>query len=148
MAKYALFVNVTNGGEEVIGVREFRNSTEAYAAAEDYMYSHCYCADTYGDYVCDDDGEEVWEDGACECECWVEEVADDVIGYDDDEGKFYTQSDLEEKQIRNAKEQIALGQRAIEDKRKQIEKLQGEILRLKDACIELNNKIKKIKEDK
>lgn len=66
-------------------------------------------------------------DPECYCECWTEEVSMDVIEYDWQKDKFYTQQQLDENYINSIIEEIDRGIKWIEKTKAKIEQEKAEI---------------------
>ena len=148
MAKYAIFITQAGSYNETFeGFYEFK--AEDYA--NDFAYAcannGCTCEDDYGYYSDDDETEESWVHGECECNWRAQLVNDDVIHFDRYTGEFLNTKQLREIQISKKKSEINAIQTKIRRHILSIEEMQRSIQEGRIALMEAKKEIKLLEEE-
>ena len=108
MAKYAIFITQAGSYNETFeGFYEFKAEDYANDFAYTCANNGCTCEDDYGYYSDDDETEERWVHGECECDWRAQLVNDDVIHFDRYTGEFLNTKQLREIQILNKKGELS-----------------------------------------
>lgn len=134
MAKYAIFTTQAGSYNETFeGFYEFEDAkgkkAEDYANDFAYMCANngCTCKDNYGYYSDDDETEESWVHGECECDWRAQLVNDDVIHFDRYNREFLNAKQLREIQILNKKGELSSIQVRIQRHARTINELNEKI---------------------
>lgn len=134
MSKYAIFIQAAGSyNESFEGFWDFEDAKnkKAEELAVDYAFqcvtNICNCEEDFGYYSEDDESEDNWVPGECECDWRVELVNDDIIFHDSYSGKFLNAQELREIKILEKKKEITRAQSMIEYQTDKIEEMKKSI---------------------